>query len=211
MLYAVLAAAAMVSYFMGGINGAIILSRLIYHEDIRKAGSGNPGFTNFKRTYGLNAAAWAVMLIDILKTALPVFLSALTFSLMYDLWQFGAAFGGFCCMLGHCFPIWYRFRGGKAFLAGMATIWFVDWRVGAAVTIVFLIILFTTHYMSVASCTALALYPILLAIFGVSLWIVELIAILSAVLVIARHWKNFVKLANKQESKFSFRSKKKTI
>ncbi len=64
---------AVVSYLLGGVNGAIIMSRLVYHEDIRKSGSNNPGFTNFKRVYGLNAAAWSVMLIDILKTALPVY------------------------------------------------------------------------------------------------------------------------------------------
>ena len=114
---------AVVSYLLGGVNGAIIMSRLVYHEDIRKSGSNNPGFTNFKRVYGLNAAAWSVMLIDILKTALPVFLSAVYMGVMYDdMWQFGAQFAGLFCMLGHCFPVWYGFKGGKAFIAGFAKI-----------------------------------------------------------------------------------------
>ena len=146
---------AVVSYLLGGVNGAIIMSRLVYHEDIRKSGSNNPGFTNFKRVYGLNAAAWSVMLIDILKTALPVFLSAVYMGIMYDdMWQFGAQFAGLFCMLGHCFPVWYGFKGGKAFIAGFATIWFVDWRMTLIAMAIFFAVLFIGKYMSVASCTA---------------------------------------------------------
>ena len=97
---------AAVSYVLGGVNGAIIMSKLVYHEDIRESGSNNPGFTNFKRVYGLNAAAWSVLLIDILKTALPVFAAAVYMDIVFDgMWQFGAQFAGLFCMLGHCFPV----------------------------------------------------------------------------------------------------------
>ena len=169
---------AVVSYLLGGVNGAIIMSRLVYHEDIRKSGSNNPGFTNFKRVYGLNAAAWSVMLIDILKTALPVFLSAVYMGVMYDdMWQFGAQFAGLFCMLGHCFPVWYGFKGGKAFIAGFATIWFVDWRMT------------------------------LIAYLGYSNVWVEVLAIAAAALVIIRHYPNFVKLVHGTESKFTLSSK----
>lgn len=210
MFYIVLIAAAVISYLLGSINGAIILSGLVYHEDIRKHGSGNPGFTNFKRVHGLNVVTWSVMLIDILKTAVPVFLSAWIFCLMFDLWQFGAAFAGLFCMLGHCFPIWYKFKGGKAFMAGFATIWFVDWRMAAIATVIFFVVLAATRFMSVASCTSSIACPVILAFLGPSSWIVELISILSALLVVVRHWKNFVKLAKREESKFSFGSKKGT-
>ncbi len=208
MFYIVLVMSAIVCYLSGGVNGAIILSNVVYHEDIRKCGSGNPGFTNFKRVYGLSAVAWSVMLIDILKTVLPVFLSMLTFSLMFEMGQFGAAVAGFCCMLGHCFPIWYGFKGGKAFVTGFTTLWFVDWRMGLISMILFFVVLATTRFMSLASCTALIAYPVALAFLGVSSWVVELIAVLSALLVVLRHWKNFVRLAKKQESKFSLKSKK---
>ena len=160
---------AVVSYLLGGVNGAIIMSRLVYHEDIRKSGSNNPGFTNFKRVYGLNAAAWSVMLIDILKTALPVFLSAVYMGIMYDdMWQFGAQFAGLFCMLGHCFPVWYGFKGGKAFIAGFATIWFVDWRMTLIAMAIFFAVLFIGKYMSVASCTAALSCPISLFYLGYS-------------------------------------------
>ena len=198
---------ALLSYVMGGVNGAIIMSKLIYHEDIRKSGSNNPGFTNFKRVYGLNAAAWAVLLIDILKTALPVFLSAVYMSFEFDMWQFGAQFSGIFCMLGHCFPVWYGFKGGKAFIAGFATIWFVDWRMTLIAMAIFFLLLFTLKYMSVASCTDAFSCPISLFYLGYSNAWVEVLAVAAAALVIVRHYPNFVKLVHGTESKFSLSSK----
>ena len=198
---------ALLSYVMGGVNGAIIMSKLIYHEDIRKSGSNNPGFTNFKRVYGLNAAAWSVLLIDILKTALPVFLSAVYMSFEYDMWQFGAQFSGLFCMFGHCFPVWYGFKGGKAFIAGFATIWFVDWRMTLIAMAIFFLLLFTLKYMSVASCTAAFSCPISLFYLGYSNAWVEVLAVAAAALVIVRHYPNFVKLVHGTESKFSLSSK----
>ena len=198
---------ALLSYVAGGINGAIIMSKLIYHEDIRKSGSNNPGFTNFKRVYGLNAAAWAVLLIDILKTALPVFISAVYMSFEFDMWQFGAQFSGIFCMLGHCFPVWYGFKGGKAFIAGFATIWFVDWRMTLIAMAIFFLLLFTLKYMSVASCTAAFSCPISLFYLGYSNAWVEVLAVAAAALVIVRHYPNFVKLVHGTESKFSLSSK----
>ena len=198
---------AVVSYLLGGINGAIILSKLVYNDDIRNYGSHNPGFTNFKRVYGNNAVTWSVMLIDILKTAVPVFLTAWIAGAFFDNWQLGAQFSGFFCMIGHCFPVWYGFKGGKAFITGFTTIWFVDWRMTLIAMAVFFVLLFTLKYMSVASCSAAAVCPLALAFLGYSSIWVELIAIAAALLVIVRHYPNFIKLKNGTESKFSLSSK----
>ena len=208
MMIAVLCVSAVVSYLLGGVNGAIILSKLVYKQDIREFGSKNPGFTNFKRTYGNGFVTWLVLIFDILKTALPVFLTALIMWQMFDKWQFGAQFSGMFCMIGHCFPVWYKFKGGKAFLAGFATIWFVDWRMTLIAMAVFFTLLFTLKYMSVASCSAAAVCPIALAFLGPASIGVELMAIACALLVILRHIPNFKKLANGTESKFSLSSKK---
>ena len=208
MMIAVLCVSAVVSYLLGGLNGAIILSKLVYKQDIRDFGSNNPGFTNFKRTYGNGFVTWLVLIFDILKTALPVFLTALIMWQMFDKWQFGAQFSGMFCMIGHCFPVWYKFKGGKGFLAGFATIWFVDWRMTLIAMAVFFILLFTLKYMSVASCSAAAVCPIALAYLGPASIGVELMAIACALLVILRHIPNFKKLANGTESKFSLSSKK---
>lgn len=201
---------AVVSYLVGGTNGAIIFSKLVYHQDIRDYGSKNPGFTNFKRVYGNGIISWIVMIFDIAKTALCVFLTSLIFEkiLGADYSQFGAAFSGLFCMIGHCFPVWYKFRGGKAFMAGFATTWFVNWRMALIAMGIFLLILFICWYMSIASCTASLACPVTLFILGnseigynhISVWILCLV---SALLVIVRHYPNFIKLKNHTESKFS--------
>lgn len=205
-IYYLCAIMAIVSYLVGGINGAIIMSKLVYHEDIREKGSKNPGFTNFKRVYGLNVISWIVLLMDILKTALPVFISAYLFYRMFDMWQVGAAFAGLFCMIGHCFPVWYKFKGGKAFIAGFATTWFVDWRMALIAAVIFFAVLFTIKYMSVASCTASIACPIILLILGYDSIIAWILCFVSALLVIVRHKENFVRLSRKEESQFSIHS-----
>ena len=82
--YLTCAAFAVPAYLIGGINGAIMLSKMIYKQDIRELGSGNPGFTNFKRVYGLNAAAWVVMVFDIVKAMIPVSIAMIVLSSAAD-------------------------------------------------------------------------------------------------------------------------------
>lgn len=206
--YLACAAFAVPAYLIGGINGAIMLSKLLYKQDIRELGSGNPGFTNFKRVYGLNAAAWVVMVFDIIKAMIPVSIAMIVFGNVWGCGQFGAAFTGLFVMIGHCWPVWYGFKGGKAFMSGFGTIWFVDWRMALIAMGIFLALLFTVKIMSVSSCIASAVCPITLAILGAESWYVVVISALSALLVIARHKENFKKLLAGTESKFSLHSNK---
>lgn len=204
--YLLCAGFAIATYLLGGVNPAIILSKAIYKQDVRELGSGNPGFTNFKRVYGMNFVSVSVMLLDIMKTAVPVFIASLLFGSLCGMPQFGAAFTGLFGMLGHCFPVWYGFKGGKAFMAGFGTIWFVDWRMALIATAVFLVLLFTVKYMSVCACVSSAVCPIALFFLGAeSVWVL-VISALSALLVIVRHKENFKKLKNGTETKFSLKS-----
>ncbi len=217
--YLLCAIAAAAAYLLGGINGAIILSRLVYHEDIRTKGSGNPGFTNFKRVHGFCPATFAAMGIDIFKTIIPV----LTFRILFDVLYaaedpaaatFGAVWTLLFCMLGHVFPVWYGFKGGKAVLCYISGIWFVDWRMGMICGTFFLIILFTVRYMSLASILFATASPIVLLILGH--WFGELrdpkvliVSVILSALVVVRHWENIKRLVKGTESKFSLSSKNK--
>lgn len=120
--------AAVAAYLIGGINPAIVLSDRIYHQDIRQMGSGNPGFTNFKRAYG-NRWAWFVFVLDIAKTVVVVGLFSMLFGSVLEMRQMGAAYTGFFAMIGHVFPIWYQFEGGKGFLVGQRPFfwWIGEW------------------------------------------------------------------------------------
>jgi len=198
---------ALSGYLLGGINGAIILSRLVYHEDIRKLGSGNPGFTNFKRIHGFCPATFAAMAIDIFKTIIPVVTFMILFGQFGYAGQLGAVLTLLFCMLGHCFPVWYKFKGGKAVLAYLSGIWFVDWRMGLICFGIFVVILLTIKYMSLASMTFAFTSPIVLWLLGSTLEVIVTASVLS-VLVIARHWQNIIRLCKGTESKFHLRSKK---
>ena len=112
-------------------------------------------------------------------------------------------------MLGHVFPLWYGFKGGKAVLAYLSGIWFVDWRMGLICFGIFVIILLTIKYMSLASMTFAFTSPIVLAILGCRDWTVLVTSSILSILVIARHWQNIQRLCRGTESKFTLRSKKK--
>ena len=198
---------AVAAYLIGGVNAAIVISKLKYGKDIRTLGSGNPGFTNFKRVFGMSPWAVFVMLSDIIKAAIPVCIAMIVFGNLYGMGQFGAAFTGLFAMLAHCFPIYYGFKGGKAFMTGFGTIWFVDWRMALIAMGVFLILLGLIRYMSVASCISSVTCPILLVILGAESIAVIIISALSALLVVARHKENFKNLAHGTETKFSLKSK----
>ena len=198
---------AIAAYLIGGVNAAIVISKLKYKQDIRTLGSGNPGFTNFKRVYGLNGWAIFVMLSDIVKAVIPVSIAMIIFGKLYGMGQFGAGFTGLFAMLGHCFPIWYGFKGGKAFMTGFGTIWFVDWRMALIAMAVFLILLGLIRYMSVASCISSVTCPVVLALLGAESIVVIIISAVSALLVVFRHKENFKKLLQGTESKFTLKKR----
>lgn len=194
--------AAVVPYLVCGINPAILLSSLIYHKDIRTLGSKNPGFTNFKRVFG-GKYAWLVFALDIGKAALVCALSGIAFSSQFGLFQLGAAYAGFFAMLGHCYPIWYGFKGGKGFLVGACAIWFIDWRVGAVATAVLAVLIFTLKYMSVATLSAGLSCPIMLALLGTDHAAVIPLCMVSVLLMFWRHKANIIRLCHGTEPKFN--------
>lgn len=197
-------AAATVAYLIAGWNPAITFSKAVYQRDIRNCGSGNPGFTNFKRVFG-NRWAWCVLVLDLSKSAVAVSLFAALFA-RYGLdYQLGAAYTGLFAVLGHVYPVWYRFKGGKGVLVGLSAIFVTDVRVGLLATLLLVVLLLLTHYMSLATVIALLSSPFLLAAFGAPLSAV-LLCLAFVLLIALRHRANFKRLRAGTESKFSFRS-----
>jgi len=196
-------AAAIFGYVIAGINPAITFSKAIYKKDIRECGSGNPGFTNFRRTFG-NKWAWWVLVFDLSKAAIAVGLFAWLLSTQGVDFQFAAAYTGIFCMLGHAFPFQFKFKGGKGFLVCLSTMYVIDWRVGLIATGIMVVLLLTTKYMSLSTTVAMLLCPILLIPFGTSLSVI-LMATACAVFMAVRHKENFKRLMKGTESKFSLR------
>ena len=198
--------AAICGYLVAGLNPAIAMSKAIYHKDIRECGSGNPGFTNFKRTFG-NKWAWWVLVLDLSKAAVVVWLFAWLLSRQGVNFQFAAAYTGIFCMLGHAFPLQYNFKGGKGFLVCLSTMYMIDWRVGLIATGIMVILLLITKYMSLSTTLAMLLCPILLIPFGASISVI-LMATFCAIFMAVRHKENFRRLIKGTESKFTLKGKK---
>jgi len=196
---------AILGYIIAGFNPAIILSRLLYKKDIRDCGSGNPGFTNFKRCFG--SVAWIVLLLDMLKAAIAVIPMGIIFNLSFQDFTLGAAFTGLFCVLGHAYPLQYRFKGGKGFLVSLSTLWAVDWRIGGICTAIMVILLLVTHYMSLSTVSSLLIAPILMALGDFSLAAVLFVAAFVLFTAI-RHRENFHRLITGTERKFYLTKKK---
>ena len=199
-------AAAICGYVIAGMNPAIALSKAIYKKDIRECGSGNPGFTNFKRTFG-NKWAWWVLVLDLSKAAVVVWLFAWLLSKQGIDFQLGATYTGIFCMLGHAFPFQFKFKGGKGFLVCLSTMYVIDWRVGLIATGIMIVLLLVTKYMSLSTTLAMLLCPILLIPFGASIPVI-LLAAACAIFMAVRHKENFKRLIQGKESKFSLKGKK---
>ena len=123
-----------------------------------------------------------------------------------NLFQFGAAYTGFFAMIGHAFPIWYKFKGGKGFLVCLSTVFVIDWRIGLAATLLMIVLLLTTKYMSLSTVSAILISPVLMLLLDTNIYAVALFGV-CAVFMTVRHKENFKRLISGTESKFKLKSK----
>ena len=199
-----------IPYLLGSVNTSIILSKAIYHDDIRKYGSGNAGATNALRTYGKKFGA-LTFIGDFLKAVIATFIGCLLLS-----GYLGGAIAGLFVMIGHMFPIYYGFKGGKGVACAAAVVLFLEPISFVILFAFFVIIVLGTKYVSLGSCMALALFPIIssmieklyIAFTGQGLGAIPLVAVLMAVFVIYMHRANITRLLNGTESKLSLGKKK---
>ena len=191
------------SYLAGCCNGAIITSFLFYKDDIRKHGSHNAGLTNFYRVYGGKFAV-CVILVDMLKAFVAVKLGSIVFGEYLGLRLEGEYFSALFCIIGHIFPAFYSFRGGKGILCSGTLLLLLDWRIAAVGWGLFLLIWLTTRYVSLGSVTAAFSFPITTVIFYWGHPTVIVLAVCIAALVIWAHRANIGRLLHGTESKFQW-------
>lgn len=191
---------AVVSYILGSVNLSILISQGL-GGDVRRHGSGNAGATNMARTYGLGAGL-AAMAGDMLKAVAAILLG------WWMLGDWGLFCAGAACMLGHCFPLLYRFRGGKGISTGGAIAFGIDWRVGLAVVAVFLLGAFSSKKVSLGSILAALTITVASIIFRVSTPRL-LLAIFSMTLAIYQHRENIKRLIAGTEPDFRAKGTKK--
>lgn len=182
------------SYLLGSVSLSIYLSKKMYGADVRSKGSGNAGATNMARVYGMMAGVLTLG-ADVLK-AVAAMLGG--YLLLGDV---GLSLGGICCIVGHCFPVFHNFKGGKGVSVGGAISVMIDWRVGLLVVGLFLLMAVLSKKVSLGSiCGALAA-GIGSLIFGLSTPRIVL-GIVAMLVVILRHTENIRRLVKGTEPDF---------
>lgn len=190
-------------YLAGCCNGAIVTSFLFYGDDIRKHGSHNAGLTNFYRVYGGKYAVF-VILIDMLKAFVAVTLGSVVLGEFLGLTLEGEYFSALFCIIGHVFPAFYSFKGGKGILCSATLLLLLDWRIAAVGWGLFLLTWLLTRYVSLGSLLAAVSFPITTLIFFFGNWLVFVLAVVIAALVIWAHRSNIQRLLHGTESKFQW-------
>ena len=191
---------AVIAYLLGNLNGAVIISHLVAHEDVRTKGSGNAGLTNFTRNYGASASVF-VILIDVGKAAAACLVGGLLLG-RFGHYIDGVALGGLFVIVGHDFPVLLGFKGGKGILSGVTVALMLDWRIGLFVFGIFLVAYFLTHYVSLGSVLSSGSFGFLYAWvhWGENLFPILVGFFLSA-LIVWMHRSNIVRLVKGEERK----------
>jgi glycerol-3-phosphate acyltransferase PlsY len=185
-------------YLLGNLNGAVSISVLFGHDDVRSHGSGNAGLTNFVRSYGL-ARAGLVIIIDMLKAALACLVGRLIMPAPYAME--GAMLGAISVSLGHDFPALLGFRGGKGILCALAVGLSLDWRIALICLAIFIVLVALTKYVSLGSVVGMFGVAVLFIVFYPDRpWLIAGGIVLSA-LAIFMHRGNIARLLNGTERK----------
>lgn len=218
---------AIIAYLLGSINFAIIITGLFIKKDIRTMGSGNAGMTNVFRSVG-KAAGVLTLIGDFLKGVVALLIArAIYINLGGDIMKtelgmnspimVASYLSGFFCLLGHLFPLYFGFRGGKGILTTAGMLAIIDWRILLILLTIFIIVFIITRIVSISSIIAVTFLPIFTFLFayfhpfsseGMGPEYVALctaLALLFAITIIIMHKDNIKRLRNGTEKKFSFK------
>lgn len=228
----IIIAVAVVSYLIGSVNFSIILSKIIGKKDIRESGSGNAGATNMLRTYGKKMGV-VTLLLDVIKGIVVIMLAWLaslylwgnfatldkitgaidTSTVPYMICNALPYIAGVCVILGHNFPLYFGFKGGKGVATSLGVVLMLDWKVGLIVAVIAIAIIAITRYVSLGSIVGGAAYIIaefVKAFITHDYNTLQLVCVvIIGGLLIARHHANIKRLLNGTENKLSFGKKEK--
>jgi len=204
MIYAVMVGVAIIGYLLGSINTSIIFSKF-KKTDIREHGSGNAGLTNTLRTFGKGAAV-VVLLGDVLKGVIAILLARLACNIFtIDMVNEASQIAGIAAILGHNFPIYYGFKGGKGVLTSVTVLMMIDYKLALCCLLIFILIVAITRYVSLGSIIAAASFVIMVLV----LKKYDLLAfgIIVASMLIIRHRSNIKRLIQGNENKLGQKKK----
>ena len=187
------------SYLLGCLSLSIFLSKKVCGKDVRECGSGNAGATNMARVYGLKMGL-LTLAADALKAVAAMVIGKCL------LGDWGVCIAGCFCLIGHCFPAFHGFKGGKWVSVGAAIVFFIDWRAGLIAAAVFFIAAVLSKRVSLGSiCAAVGIFVSSLLL---SLSVPKVIlALFTMITVVARHKENIKRLVKGKEPAFKLGKK----
>ena len=200
---------AILSYLLGSLNFGVILSNTVKKEDVRDSGSGNAGTTNMMRTYGKTLGLLTIA-GDILKVMVAIWIA---FKIM-DVEELKTtldnasdypqvvlkSFAGLFAVLGHIFPCFFKFKGGKGVATSGGMVIIIDWRIALILLVIFALTILITKYVSLGSILMAVFYPVFIGIFYKDI-ILVLIATVFTIIVVVAHRENVKRLINHTENK----------
>ena len=202
---------AVIAYLLGSISFSVIISKKMAGFDVREKGSGNAGSTNVLRTVGKKAAI-LTLICDVLKGVVAVLIATLVGKIWKELdGALLVQLAGIFVIIGHTFPIFFKFKGGKGVATSLGVLLITNWQIGLICLVFALVLMALTQMVSVGSIGAAILYPVL-TLFISQNYIVPgtyiISSIIIAILVVFNHRSNVKRLLSGTENRISFKTTK---
>ncbi len=208
---------AVIAYLIGSVNFSVILSKKMAGFDVREKGSGNAGSTNMLRSVGKKAAA-LTLLCDILKGVVAILIAIIVGAIIKKVdKELLLQIAGICVVIGHTFPVFFQFKGGKGVATSLGVLLMSNWQIGLICLVFALVLMALTRMVSLGSCGAAVLFPVLTLFINNHYTILTegkhgnvyfVYSLILAVIVLYNHRENIKRILSGTENKLSFKSKK---
>ncbi len=207
---------AIIAYLIGSINFSIIISKKMAGFDVREKGSGNAGTTNMLRSVGKKAAA-ITLVCDILKGVVSIVIAIIIGNISKNLdKELLLQIAGIAVVLGHTFPIFFGFKGGKGVATSLGVLLMSNWQIGLICLVFALVLMALTRMVSLGSCAAAVLFPVLTLFINQHYTVLTdgkngnvyfIYSVILAIIVLYNHRENIKRILNGTENKLSFSKK----
>ena len=208
---------AIIAYLIGSINFSVLISKKMAGFDVREKGSGNAGTTNMLRSVGKKAAA-ITLICDILKGVISIVIAIIVGNIAKNLdRELLLQIAGIAVVLGHTFPIFFGFKGGKGVATSLGVLLMSNWQIGLICLVFAVVLMALTRMVSLGSCAAAVLFPVLTLFInqhytvltdGKSGRVYFVYSVILAIIVLYNHRSNIKRILNGTENKLSFKNTK---
>ncbi len=205
---------AIIAYLIGSVNFSVIFSKKFAGFDVREKGSGNAGSTNMLRSVGKKAAA-LTLVCDVLKGVVAIVIAIILGNIIQDSnKELLLQIAGIAVVLGHTFPIFFQFKGGKGVATSLGILLMSNWQIGLICLVFALVLMALTRMVSLGSCAAAVLFPVLTLFINDHYTVLTegkqgstylVYSIIMAVIVLFNHRSNIKRILNGTENKLSFK------